>query len=53
MRVCKPGGQIGLANWTPDSFIGQLFKTIGKYVPPAAGVEVPPRSGERAGGWTS
>jgi SAM-dependent methyltransferase len=41
MRVCKPGGQIGLANWTPDSFIGQLFKTIGKYVPPAAGVKSP------------
>ncbi|MFP3562430.1 class I SAM-dependent methyltransferase, partial [Paraburkholderia sp. SIMBA_049] len=27
-RVCKPGGRIGLANWTPDSFIGQAFKTI-------------------------
>ena len=40
-RVCKPGGQIGLANWTPDSFIGQLFKTIGKYVPPAPGVRSP------------
>jgi ubiquinone/menaquinone biosynthesis C-methylase UbiE len=34
VRVCKPGGKIGLANWTPDGFIGQLFKTIGKYVPP-------------------
>src|SRR5476651_2880098 len=34
-RVCRPGGRIGLANWTPDSFIGQLFKTIGKYIPPA------------------
>lgn len=40
-RVCKPGGQIGLANWTPDSFIGQLFKTIGQYVPPAPGVKSP------------
>ena len=39
-RVCKPGGKIGLANWTPESFIGQLFKTIGKYVPPAAGVQI-------------
>jgi ubiquinone/menaquinone biosynthesis C-methylase UbiE len=38
-RVCKPGGRIGLANWTPDSFIGQVFKTIGKYVPPAPGVK--------------
>jgi ubiquinone/menaquinone biosynthesis C-methylase UbiE len=41
LRVCKPGGRIGLANWTPDSFIGQLFKTIGKYVPPPAGVKSP------------
>jgi ubiquinone/menaquinone biosynthesis C-methylase UbiE len=40
-RVCRPGGKIGLANWTPDSFIGQLFKTIGKYVPPAPGVRSP------------
>jgi ubiquinone/menaquinone biosynthesis C-methylase UbiE len=38
-RVCKPGGRIGLANWTPESFIGQVFKTIGKYVPPAPGVK--------------
>jgi SAM-dependent methyltransferase len=34
LRVCKSGGQIGLANWTPDGFIGQLFKTLGKYLPP-------------------
>ena len=40
-RVCKTGGRIGLASWTPDSFIGQLFKTIGKYIPPAAGVKSP------------
>ena len=40
-RVCKPGGRIGLANWTPESFIGQVFKTIGKYVPPAPGVRSP------------
>src|SRR5450432_2619379 len=40
-RVCKPGGKIGLANWTPDGFIGLLFKTIGKYVPPAPGVKSP------------
>ena len=40
-RVCRAGGKIGLANWTPDSFIGQLFKTIGKYLPPAAGVRSP------------
>jgi ubiquinone/menaquinone biosynthesis C-methylase UbiE len=40
-RVCKPGGKIGLANWTPESFIGQVFKTIGKYIPPPAGVMSP------------
>ncbi len=40
-RVCKSGGKIGLANWTPDSFIGQVFKTIGKYIPPAPGVKSP------------
>src|SRR5712671_2304119 len=34
LRVCRPGGKIGLANWTPESFIGQLFKTIGQHVPP-------------------
>jgi len=41
LRVCRPGGKIGLANWTPDSFIGRLFKTIGKYVPPAANAKSP------------
>jgi ubiquinone/menaquinone biosynthesis C-methylase UbiE len=40
-RVCRPGGKIGLANWTPEGFIGRLFKTIGKYVPPAPGVKSP------------
>src|SRR5262249_44498118 len=41
VRVCKHGGKIGLANWTPAGFIGQLFKTIGKHVPPPAGVQSP------------
>ena len=41
LRVCRPGGKIGLANWTPDSFIGQMFKVLGKYVPPVAGVAPP------------
>jgi len=40
-RVCRPGGKIGLANWTPESFIGQLFKTIGKYIPPPPGIKSP------------
>jgi len=47
-RVCRPGGRIGLANWTPDGFIGRLFKTIGKYVPPAPGVKSPALWGTRA-----
>jgi ubiquinone/menaquinone biosynthesis C-methylase UbiE len=48
MRVCRPGGKIGLANWTPESFIGQLFKTIGKHLPPPAGVASPALWGTRA-----
>jgi ubiquinone/menaquinone biosynthesis C-methylase UbiE len=40
-RVCKPGGRIGLANWTPGGFIGQLFKVVGRHVPPPAGVQSP------------
>ena len=40
-RVCKQGGRIGLANWTPASFIGELFKLMGRYVPPPAGVKSP------------
>jgi len=34
LRVCRSGGTIGLANWTPAGFIGQLFKVVGRYVPP-------------------
>jgi ubiquinone/menaquinone biosynthesis C-methylase UbiE len=41
LRVCKSGGQIGLANWTPEGFVGHLFKTIGKYLPPPAGARSP------------
>ena len=48
LRVCRPGGKIGLANWTPDSFIGQLFKIIGRYVPPALGVMSPSLWGTKA-----
>lgn len=40
-RVCRPGGRIGLANWTPEGFIGQLFKTLGRQMPPPAGVQPP------------
>lgn len=41
LRVCRGGGRIALANWTPDGFIGQVFKTIGKHLPPPAGVQSP------------
>jgi len=47
-RVCKRGGKIGLANWTPGGFIGQLFKTIGRHVPPAPGAKSPALWGTRA-----
>jgi ubiquinone/menaquinone biosynthesis C-methylase UbiE len=47
VRVCKRGGKIGMANWTPDGFIGQLFKTIAKYVPPPAGAKSPALWGTR------
>lgn len=48
MRVCRPGGRIGLASWTPDGFIGQLFKTLGRHVPPPTGVKSPALWGTRA-----
>jgi ubiquinone/menaquinone biosynthesis C-methylase UbiE len=35
LRVCRPDGRIGLANWTPAGFIGQLFKVVGRHVPPS------------------
>lgn len=41
LRVVRDGGRIGLANWTPEGFIGQLFKVIGGYVPPPAGLKSP------------
>lgn len=47
-RVCRSGGKIGLANWTPEGFVGQLFKIIGKYAPPSAGLTSPLLWGTRA-----
>src|SRR5512134_991731 len=41
MRVCRPGGRVGLANWTPAGFLGQLFRLIAVYVPPVPGVQSP------------
>ncbi len=41
LRVCRSGGSIGLANWTPDGFVGNMFPTLGKHVPPPAGMKPP------------
>ena len=41
LRVCRLGGRIGLASWTPEGFIGQLFRVVSKHVPPPAGVKSP------------
>src|SRR6187401_1742112 len=48
VRVCKRGGRIGLANWTPAGFIGQLFKTIGRHVAPPPGARSPALWGTQA-----
>ena len=48
VRVVRPGGRIGLANWTPDSLIGRMFKVLGRYVPPPAGVQPPSLWGTEA-----
>ncbi|MBL8736938.1 MAG: class I SAM-dependent methyltransferase [Planctomycetes bacterium] len=48
LRVCRPGGRIGLANWTPDGFIGQVFRTLARHVPPPAGVRSPMQWGTKA-----
>ena len=47
LRVCRSGGKIGMANWTPDGFIGQMFKTIGKHMPPPVGLRSPALWGTR------
>jgi len=41
LRACRPGGMIGMANWTPEGFIGQVFKCLGKHIAPPAGVNSP------------
>lgn len=48
-RVCRPQGRIGLANWTPQGFIGEIFKAIGRYLPPPAGARSPLLWGTREG----
>src|SRR5581483_1035745 len=48
LRVCRVGGKIGMANWTPSGFVGRLFKVIGKFVPPPAGVKSPALWGDKS-----
>ncbi len=49
VRVCRRGGTIAMANWTAEGFIGQLFKTLGRHIPPAPGVQSPLRWGTEEG----
>ena len=44
-RVCRPGGHIGLANWTPTGFVGRMLKIVSTHVPPPAGAMPPTRWG--------
>ena len=48
LRVVRPGGRIGLVSWTPEGFIGQMFKVVGAHVPPPAGVPSPLQWGTEA-----
>ena len=46
VRVCRPGGRIAMANWTPEGFIGQMFRVTGRHVPPPPGVPSPLQWGD-------
>jgi ubiquinone/menaquinone biosynthesis C-methylase UbiE len=48
VRVCRPGGVIGLASWTPEGFIGEMFRLFSKYIPVTAGLAPPIRWGDEA-----
>ena len=49
LRACRPGGRIGLANWTPDGWIGEMLRTVGRHVAPPAGLRPPTRWGTEEG----
>ena len=49
LRVCRPGGKIGMTNWTPEGFVGELFRTTGRHVPPPPGLKPVFRWGTEAG----
>ncbi|MGS0687379.1 methyltransferase domain-containing protein [Nakamurella sp. GG22] len=46
VRVCRPGGRIGMANWTPSGFVGRMLQTVGRYVTPPAGAQPATRWGD-------
>ena len=48
LRVCRPGGRVAMANWTPEGFIGQMFKVTGKHVPPPPSMPSPIKWGDEA-----
>src|SRR5215472_12303855 len=47
-RVCRPGGKIAMANWTPDGMLGKLFRLLARYSPPGAQVDLPVTWGDEA-----
>jgi len=49
LRVCRPGGTIALASWTPDDFVADMFRTVSTHVPPPAGLQPPVRWGSEEG----
>jgi ubiquinone/menaquinone biosynthesis C-methylase UbiE len=56
LRVCKPGGKIGLVNWVPDGYVADLFRTIGKAVPPPTASSLPSGGEQKralASSWTA
>lgn len=46
VRVCRPGGRVAMANWTPEGFIGQMFKVNGRHVPPPPAMPSPLKWGD-------
>jgi SAM-dependent methyltransferase len=48
LRVCRPGGRIGMVNWTPDSYVAGLFQAIGRHLPPPPGLRPPVQWGDEA-----
>jgi ubiquinone/menaquinone biosynthesis C-methylase UbiE len=49
LRVCRPGGRIALTSWTPEGFLGQLFRIVARYTPPPPGLNSPMRWGSEDG----